>query len=191
MGVLGRRGTEGDWRAGRQTDGGKLPQNDIARGCGSAQRIRMEFSRAGWSEISRLWDTGLVHTTSSGLREVPDFIELMSLARQSLPALRAKSIVSSCSGLSDAYSPPPRSTRQWYTGPPRLGLGPDPLKVGLDAKYDWILRQEGRKHCGGGASGDGRWMNSLGIELACIAGKSASENSSLRSGSPDAVRVDR
>jgi hypothetical protein len=82
-------GTEGDWRAGRQTDGGKLPQNDIARGSGSAQRIRMEFSRAGWSEISRLWDTGLVHTTSSGLREVPDFIELMSLARQSLP-LRAK-----------------------------------------------------------------------------------------------------
>ncbi len=78
-------GTEGDWRAGRQTDGGKLPQNDIARGSGSAQRIRMEFSRAGWSEISRLWDTGLVHTTSSGLREVPDFIELMSLARQSLP----------------------------------------------------------------------------------------------------------
>jgi len=36
------------------------------------------------SGISRLWDTGLVHTTSSGLREVPDFIELMSLARQSL-----------------------------------------------------------------------------------------------------------
>ena len=58
-------GTEGDWRAGRQTDGGKLPQNDIARGSGSAQRIRMEFSRAGWSEISRLWDTGLVVCTEN------------------------------------------------------------------------------------------------------------------------------
>jgi hypothetical protein len=76
------------------------PQSAEVVGSGSAQRIRMEFSRAGRSEISRLWDTGLVHTTSSGLREVPDFIELMALARQSLPALRAKSNVSTCSGLS-------------------------------------------------------------------------------------------
>ncbi len=55
-------GREGDWRAGRQADGGKLPQNDIARG--AADRP----SESGWN-----------------FREVPDFIELMSLARQSLP----------------------------------------------------------------------------------------------------------
>ena len=78
-------GTEGDWWAGRQTDGGKLPQNDIARGQRIGPANPEGISRAGWSEIGRLWDTGLVHTTSSGLREVPEFIELMSLARQSLP----------------------------------------------------------------------------------------------------------
>jgi aryl-alcohol dehydrogenase-like predicted oxidoreductase len=44
---------------------------------------------------------------------------LRRAARQSLPALRAKSNVSTCSGLNDAYSPPPRSTRKWYTGPHR------------------------------------------------------------------------
>jgi hypothetical protein len=81
MGVLGRRGTEGDWRAGRQADGGKLPQNDIARG----QQIgpaNPEGIFARW--VERLRDTGLVHTMSSGLQEVPDLIDLLSLARQSL-----------------------------------------------------------------------------------------------------------
>src|SRR6266478_9488531 len=69
-------------------------------GPSSAQASRSCCPRAGWSEISRLWDTGLVHTTSSGLREVPDFIELMSPARQSLPAGLACANRSDCRCLS-------------------------------------------------------------------------------------------
>jgi Formate/nitrite transporter len=70
--------------------------------------------------LARLQGTTLVHTSQSGERQVIDFIGDAGATRQSLPALRAKSNISACSGLSDAHSPPPRSTRQWYTGPHRL-----------------------------------------------------------------------
>jgi hypothetical protein len=84
---------------------------------------------------ARLQGTTLVHTRQSGERQVIDFIGVAGARWQSLLALRAKSNVSTCSGLSDAHSPPPRSIRQWYTGPYRLGLDPDPLKVKPDRKY--------------------------------------------------------
>jgi hypothetical protein len=54
-------GTEGDWRAGRQTDGGKLPQNDIARGSGAARsyparkpidRIHRLNARLNFSQVN-------------------------------------------------------------------------------------------------------------------------------------------
>jgi hypothetical protein len=49
---------------------------------------------------ARLQGTTLVHTSQPGERQVIAFIGVAGAARQSLPALRAKSNLSICSGLS-------------------------------------------------------------------------------------------
>ena len=48
-----------------------------------------KLARPRQNEIGRLWDTGLVHTASSGRRQVTDIIDLLDLARQSLPLRHA------------------------------------------------------------------------------------------------------
>jgi hypothetical protein len=53
------------------------------------------FVAVGRAESRRLRDTRLVHTALSGLQEMPDFIEFLYLARQSLPLrqIQLKSLI--------------------------------------------------------------------------------------------------
>ena len=44
----------------------------------------LHFAVWGWSKYSRLRGTRLVHTASSGERQVTDFVDFLKLARQSL-----------------------------------------------------------------------------------------------------------